>query len=113
MKNRFIFLIIFFSVFNTNLFAQGEGNIWYFGLNAGIDFSNGNAVAITNGALNASEGCATISNELGKQVYQVSENQKKGKHNLKWNANSYPDGVYALRLMVGQRIYTRKLMKVR
>lgn len=45
--------------------AQKESNTWYFGVNAGLDFSNGAPVAITNGRLNTGEGCATISNADG------------------------------------------------
>jgi Secretion system C-terminal sorting domain len=45
--------------------AQNEGNIWYFGSNAGIDFNSGVPVALTNGALSTSEGCASISDNNG------------------------------------------------
>ena len=38
--------------------AQNEGNIWYFGLNAGLDFNSGTPVALTDGQLNTHEGCA-------------------------------------------------------
>jgi gliding motility-associated-like protein len=47
------------------LFAQNEGNIWYFGTFAGIDFNSGAPVALTNGALNAFEGSASISDPNG------------------------------------------------
>ena len=42
-------------------FPQGEANIWYFGYNAGLDFSSGSPVALTNGQLTTFEGCATLS----------------------------------------------------
>ena len=38
---------------------------WYFGDNAGIDFSGGSSQADTNGAMNAIEGFATISDTAG------------------------------------------------
>lgn len=51
------------------LFSQGEANIWYFGENAGLDFNSGSPVAITNGQLNTTEGCATISNASGQLLF--------------------------------------------
>lgn len=47
-------------------FAQNEANIWYFGANAGLDFNSGSPVALTNGQLNTSEGCATLCNNTGQ-----------------------------------------------
>lgn len=49
--------------------AQGEANIWYFGQNAGLDFNNGNPVALTNGQFVTDEGCATISNSSGQLLF--------------------------------------------
>ena len=60
-----IYLLIIFFFFNLS-FSQGEANIWYFGNRAGVDFNSGAPVAITDGALNTLEGCATISNSAGQ-----------------------------------------------
>jgi len=49
--------------------AQNEGNIWYFGENAGLDFNSGVPVALTNGQLNTFEGCATISDNNGDLLF--------------------------------------------
>ena len=46
-----------------------EGNIWYFGQNAGLDFNSGNPVALTDGQLNTDEGCATISDKNGDLLF--------------------------------------------
>ena len=46
-----------------------EGNIWYFGENAGIDFNSSSAVAITDGQLNTGEGCATICDNNGDLLF--------------------------------------------
>ena len=51
-----------------SVFAQ-QGNNWYFGQNAGINFSSGSAVAITDGLLNTEEGCASISDENGNLMF--------------------------------------------
>lgn len=63
----FIFILSFFLSFS--ILAQNEGNIWYFGNNAGIDFNSGTPVALNNGALITSEGCATISDPDGNLLF--------------------------------------------
>ena len=63
-------VLLFFLLLNTTLaYTQKEANIWYFGRNAGIDFSSGNPVALTNGLLNTFEGCATISDKNGNLLF--------------------------------------------
>jgi hypothetical protein len=47
---------------------------WYFGFNAGIDFSSGSAVAVTDGALHNYEGCATISDKDGNLLFYTDGN---------------------------------------
>ncbi|MFK8037948.1 MAG: T9SS type A sorting domain-containing protein [Crocinitomicaceae bacterium] len=66
MKNSLFFA---FLLFNNLIFCQGEGNFWYFGSNAGIDFNNGGPTAITNGSVNSFEGCATISDSVGTLLF--------------------------------------------
>lgn len=53
----------------TYSISQNENNIWYFGENAGLDFSSGSPVALTDVALNTNEGCATISDACGKLLF--------------------------------------------
>ncbi len=51
-------------------FSQQEASVWYFGQNAGIKFDNsGNITALTDGQLNTSEGCATISDNNGDLLF--------------------------------------------
>ena len=66
MKKVLLFILIVFSQF---LFAQGEGNIWYFGFNAGLDFNQDPPVALTNGSLFSNEGCAAICDNLGNLLF--------------------------------------------
>jgi len=40
--------------------AQRQYDVWYFGLQAGIDFSSGAPVPLTDGQMNQIEGCASI-----------------------------------------------------
>lgn len=51
------------------LFAQAQASHWYFGENAGLDFSSGAPAAVTNGSLNASEGVSSISDKNGKLLF--------------------------------------------
>jgi PKD repeat protein len=46
-----------------------DGNIWYFGFNAGLDFNSGSPVMKTDGALHTLEGCATISDKNGSLLF--------------------------------------------
>lgn len=63
------FLIVTLLLGYYSLHAQKEANIWYFGVNAGLDFNSGSPVAITDGQLQTEEGCATISNKNGELLF--------------------------------------------
>ena len=63
---KLLFVFLFLS---THSFAQGEANIWYFGNNAGLDFNSGSPVALTDGMLMTSEGCASISDANGDLLF--------------------------------------------
>jgi gliding motility-associated-like protein len=64
-----VIIIILSTVISLNVFGQGEANIWYFGQNAGVDFNGGAPVALTNGALSTSEGCATLCDKNGNLLF--------------------------------------------
>lgn len=66
-KLKFVFSILICSVFFAA--AQNEGNIWYFGVNAGLDFNSGVPVSLSNGMLNTLEGCAAISDNNGDLLF--------------------------------------------
>jgi hypothetical protein len=51
------------------VYSQGEANIWYFGFQAGVDFSSGSPIALTDSQMNAFEGCTTISNSAGQLLF--------------------------------------------
>lgn len=50
-------------------YAQGEGNIWYFGHHAGMDFNGGAPVPLVNGAMSTQEGCASIADSYGNLLF--------------------------------------------
>ncbi len=71
MKKLFPSLIIIcLSLISYSAYSQGgEGNIWYFGTNAGLDFNGGPPVALLDGQLSTSEGCATICDPSGNLLF--------------------------------------------
>ena len=64
-------LIILYLLFYTILHSQEEGNIWYFGNSAGLDFNSGVPVVIS-GSLNTNEGCSTICDENGNLLFYTN-----------------------------------------
>src|SRR5690606_27216537 len=66
----------------SSLQAQMQTAHWYFGKYAGLDFSSGSAVMVTDGQINTKEGCTSISDEYGnllfytdgRTVYDASHN---------------------------------------
>lgn len=68
---KWLILIIFLSLM-LDCFSQKEANIWYFGDHAGLDFSSGSPVALTNSAMWQSEGVATISDSQGNLLFYTN-----------------------------------------
>ncbi len=67
MARKLFYLFLFIPAIS---FSQGQGNIWHFGDNAGIDFNSGTAVAI-QGFVNTTEGCASICNSAGALLFST------------------------------------------
>ena len=49
--------------------SQGEAANWYFGVNAGLNFSSGAPVLDLNGQLATNEGCGSISDANGDLLF--------------------------------------------
>lgn len=77
------YFIVFFLLLTTTLQAQLESSIWYFGNNASISFLTNPPTTLNNGALNTSEGCASIANASGELLFYTD-----GK--TIWNKNHIP-----------------------
>ncbi len=61
--------------FVLTLFEEEKqaANFWYFGDGAGIDFSgDGGPVAVTDGAIEAEEGCTTVSDDNGDLLFYTN-----------------------------------------
>lgn len=73
--------------FSYSLFAQNSDikrtYHWNFGINASIDFSSGNAIAGINSAMQAYEGCASISDTCGNLLFYTDGDTV-------WNKNNQP-----------------------
>ena len=67
MKSIYLFFLLFH--FSLQLFCQKEGNIWYFGFNARVDFNSGSPVVLTDGQTYTYEGSATISDANGHLLF--------------------------------------------
>src|SRR5437868_1964390 len=67
---RFLVFMFLGIVFNSpQTFAQKESYNWYFGANAGITFNTDPPTALTNGAINTTEGCSSISDDKGNLLF--------------------------------------------
>lgn len=65
---RFKFLILCI-LSNIICFSQGEANNWFFGENAGLNFTNGGKPITQNGTLKTLEGCASMSDGEGNLLF--------------------------------------------
>ena len=70
MLNKGIYLLIFlFCCMSIKSFSQGEGDNWYFGRYAGLNFSTTPPTILTNGHLTTGEGCAAVSSKAGNLLF--------------------------------------------
>jgi gliding motility-associated-like protein len=79
-------ILAFLAIVCIQLVAMGQGgrfNNWYFGNTAGVSFASGAPVALTNGVLSTTEGCASISTEAGNLLFYTDGVTV-------WNANHLP-----------------------
>jgi hypothetical protein len=86
-------LKILFLLFLFESSAQNQGNIWYFGNHAGVDFSSGSPIAINGGetfdSLAYSEGTSTLSDEFGNLLmYTNGETLWNKNHQVMLNGDS-------------------------
>ncbi len=75
--------------FSLNVAGQGDYNrFWYFGAQAGLDFGTNPPTILTNGAMSAFEGCATIADPAGTlQFYSNGNNVWNRNHTIMPSGN--------------------------
>lgn len=91
-------LILFSPIF---FIAQKEADIWYFGRNAGVEFSSGKPLTVLDGKMNTNEGCTVICDSSGKllfysdgrSVWNRNHEVMNNGQGLKGNASSTSSGV--------------------
>ena len=88
MKKILLFIILCILA-NQFVLSQSEGNVWYFGQNAGIDFNSGSPVALTNSAMSTEEGCSSISDSIGNLLFYTDGTTiYDNTHNIMLNGNA-------------------------
>jgi gliding motility-associated-like protein len=63
------YVLVFILLLSLSAYSQNEAAIWYFGDYAGLDFNSGAPVVLSDGQLNTTEGCSTISNSNGQLLF--------------------------------------------
>jgi hypothetical protein len=67
-----IFIVLFVVSFSGVVISQNETNNWYFGNNAGLNFSEGNLTVLDNGNMNIPAGCSSISDRNGDLLFYTN-----------------------------------------
>jgi len=83
MQKKFLLFLVIIISFSETGFSQAQAYNWYFGILAGVNFSTGAPVALTNGALVTNEGCASISDASGNLLFYTDGVTA-------WNTNHVP-----------------------
>ncbi len=72
-RNYSYILVIAILAFGVDSYCQKQGNVWYFGNEAGVDFNSGSPVAITDGQLGLlstpNQGTTAISDSSGYLLF--------------------------------------------
>ncbi|RTY92418.1 T9SS type B sorting domain-containing protein [Flavobacterium sp. GT3R68] len=90
MKIKYILFLLFLS---TSAFCQGEASNWYFGQHAGISFSSGSPVTLTDmpmtsNNLRTNEGCTSISDSNGNLLFYTDGTKVWDRnHEVMFNGN--------------------------
>jgi hypothetical protein len=69
---RLIIFAIFVSLSVSQAIAQKEGNIWYFGNHAGLDFNNDTVLALQNSAMWDNDNSSTVCNYAGQLLFYTN-----------------------------------------
>lgn len=56
-------------ILSFGVLAQNEGNVWYFGEHAGLDFNGDTVVVLDDGEIHTNEGCSSIADSSGNLLF--------------------------------------------
>jgi metal-dependent HD superfamily phosphatase/phosphodiesterase len=108
VKQKLLYLF-FLLMLTSTAYAQNpeakRATHWYFGDGAGLDFSSGNPVAVTNGALHTLEGCSSIS--VAQVPLSVGYMQPS---NFQIDLSNQADGVYIIHIIREQGSMITKIV---
>lgn len=91
--NRFLFTLLLGVTSVCAQAQQKEGNIWYFGDLAGIDFNTTSPTSLTNGKMRTAEGCASVCNKHGNLLFYTDGTKVWDKtHTLMSNGSGLTGG---------------------
>ena len=82
MNKYKFFTMLWMLLYASVAFCQ-QDNLWYFGQWAGLDFTSGSPVAVTNSTLSTIEGCLTMCDVNGNLLFYSTGNRL-------WNRNRQP-----------------------
>lgn len=87
-------------------YSQGEANNWYFGEEAGINFTNGKVSALTNGKTYSVRGAATMSNSKGQLLFYTNGLEvRDSTHKITPNGSKLSGSNYGSALIVPRPSY--------
>ncbi|MBL7933020.1 MAG: hypothetical protein JNL60_14020, partial [Bacteroidia bacterium] len=72
MRHLYFLLVAILSLLNSSLWSQNQASNWYFGQNAGLNFSTNPPTITTNGAMSTANSCASMSDANGNLLFYTN-----------------------------------------
>jgi gliding motility-associated-like protein len=100
--NRYKLMILCWILYASSAYSQ-QDNIWYFGQNAGITFSNCSPAVLTDSNMLASEGCSVMSGPEGLLFYTNGEKVWNRNHEIMDNSEGIKGSISSTQTSVVPR----------
>ncbi len=96
------FIISFGFIFCTsNIYAQKQNNLWYFGWKAGVDFNSGEPALLNTGKTNTWEAIAVISDSAGNLLfYSSGDTVWNAQHQIMDNGTGLGGGISSTQMAI-------------
>lgn len=104
--------IVQICLFTFTVISLGQSSVdkWYFGNAAGLNFSTGTPIAITDSAMNSIESCASISDDLGNLLfYSDGVNVWDSNNNITPNGTGLLGNVSTSQMLIIQKPKTSNI----